>query len=136
MYLLLIPLLGIASCTPDPEISQPTPSITGKIQEKISPELKKLLVNWAAAHNGQQPFEKPPGITVIGDRVAIEADATEDGASLMQALERLGMTHAEHYDRIVSGQLPIAALSRLSDVSVLHYARASQFTPHTAPAQK
>ena len=131
--LMLIPLLGIGACTPAPQMTTPAAVVQAKTQGKISSELAQLLTRWLASDQGRHPFEPPAGIHLIEGHVAIEAAATADGALLLQSLQRLGLRDGQAYGLMVSGQLPIAALSELDRVSTLHHAWASQFTRQHTP---
>jgi hypothetical protein len=63
-------------------------------------------------------------VRVIEDRVVIDAVASGDVDVLKADLVTLGMQQAVAFGRIVSGQLPIAALPSLAALSSLNFARA------------
>ena len=61
------------------------------------------------------PDAAPPAdspLQVRGNRVVVDITATGDPAALLAELEDLGMTNASTFGRIISGALPVGALSR------------------------
>jgi subtilase family protein len=62
---------------------------------------------------------------VAGDRVVVDAMAEGDARALEAALVGLGMQHSAVFGRVVSGELPIAAIPALANVKELRFARPS-----------
>lgn len=71
-----------------------------------------------------------PRMRVVEDRVLIDAVAANDVNDLKAHLVALGMRNAEVAGRIVSGQLPIAAIPAMAALSSLTFARAAMTAPH------
>ena len=95
---------------------------------KIGPELSTLYDQYSAAlaANPGAPFRSTnPLVQIIEDRVIIDAVASGDVDTLKADLVSLGMEQAVTFGRIVSGQLPIAAIPALPALASLNYARAS-----------
>ena len=67
-----------------------------------------------------------PNVTVIENRVLIDATAVDDAEKLKKDLEELGCTGAVAAAKIVSCQLPIVAIPRLSSLESLAFARPVQ----------
>ena len=59
------------------------------------------------------------------DRVAIDAIAAEDAATLLKDLEALGLEDAASFGKVVSGWLPMAAIEQMAQLSSLNHARPS-----------
>ncbi len=74
---------------------------------------------------GGGPAFKPnnPLLRVIDGRVIIDAVASGDVNALKSDLEALGMREAVAFGRIVSGQLPIRAISALAGLASLRFAQ-------------
>lgn len=62
-------------------------------------------------------------LTVIDERVAIEAIASDDVDLLRTDLQALGLEHASAYGRMVSGLLPVSAIDDLRTLESLRFAR-------------
>jgi hypothetical protein len=62
-------------------------------------------------------------ITVIDERVAIEAVANDNVDLLRTDLQALGLKHASVYGRMVSGLLPVSAIDNLRRLESLRFAR-------------
>jgi Subtilase family len=62
---------------------------------------------------------------VAGDRVVVDVTADDDPVTLEAALRGLGMRNTAVFGRMVSGELPIAAVPALSTVPGLRHARPS-----------
>ncbi|HEX9265727.1 MAG TPA: S8 family serine peptidase [Candidatus Binatia bacterium] len=64
-----------------------------------------------------------PVITLVGDRVVVDAVASKDVNLLKADLESLGMQQAVAFGRIVSGQLPVSALPAAASMASLQFAQ-------------
>jgi hypothetical protein len=62
-------------------------------------------------------------VSVVDGRVVIDAVADDDVVALQTALSSLGMQNIAVFGRIVSGQLPISAISELADIASLRFAQ-------------
>jgi hypothetical protein len=74
-----------------------------------------------------------PLLRVIAGQVAIDAVASGDVHALQADLEALGMQGAVTFGRIVSGQLPIAAINALTALASLQFARPAYATTNVGP---
>jgi hypothetical protein len=93
---------------------------------KIGPELSSLYKQYSAtlASDPGAPFRSTnPLVHIIEDRVVIDAVASGDVDTLKADLVSLGMEQAATFGRIVSGQLPIAAIPALARLASLNFAR-------------
>jgi len=81
----------------------------------LSEEYKSYIARGAGA------TFKPsnPLLRIVDDRVVIDAVAVADTQTLQADLQTLGMQRAVAFGRVVSGQLPIAAIDALSTVASL-----------------
>jgi len=95
---------------------------------RINPALMALHAEHAA-HAAQQsgiPFASSnPLARVVDERVVIDAVADGDVPALRAALASLGMRNVATSGRVVSGDLPIAAIPALDATAGLRFARAS-----------
>jgi Domain of unknown function (DUF4214)/Subtilase family len=70
------------------------------------------------------PFSsKDPLVSLIGDRVVIDAIASGDVDTLKADLEFLGMQDAVAFGRVVSGQLPISSIAAAGALATLQFAQ-------------
>jgi hypothetical protein len=69
-----------------------------------------------------------PLLRVIAGRVVVDAVATGDAQALQAELEALGMQGAVTFGRIVSGQVPIAAIEGMAALANLQFARPAYAT--------
>jgi hypothetical protein len=74
-----------------------------------------------------------PLLRVIAGRVVIDAVASGDVHALQADLEAVGMQGAVAFGRIVSGQLPIAAINALVALASLQFARPAYATTNVGP---
>ena len=72
-------------------------------------------------------------LRVIAGRVVIDAVASGDVHALQADLEALGMQGAVAFGRIVSGQLPIAAIEGMAALASLQFARPAYATTNVGP---
>ena len=66
-----------------------------------------------------------PLVTVVDQRVVVDAVASGDPNVLKADLESLGMEHAIAFGRIVSGQLPVSAIPAAARLTSLRFARSA-----------
>jgi uncharacterized protein DUF4214/subtilase family protein len=93
---------------------------------KLPHTLVTLRAQYAAhlAQGAAVPFRSSdPLVTVIDDRVIIDATAAEDVNTLKADLEFLGMQDAVAFGRIVSGQLPISSIAAAGSLGSLRFAQ-------------
>jgi len=105
-------------------------STEGKRQgmAKVAPELLVLYEQYSAylVSHKTGPFRPAnPLVRVIDDRVAVDAVASGDVDALKSDLVSLGMQKAVSFGRLVSGQLPIASIPALANLTTLQFARAA-----------
>jgi hypothetical protein len=74
-----------------------------------------------------------PLVRVIAGRVGIDAVASGDVSALQADLEALGMQGAVAFGRVVSGQLPIAAIEGMAALASLQFARPAYATTNVGP---
>ena len=80
-------------------------------RQKISSELRALYDAYLAAQRGGARFSvSDPLVTIVDDRVIVDAVASSDVLALEADLRALGMQGTASAGRIVSGQLPISAI--------------------------
>lgn len=93
---------------------------------KLSPELWALYEAYRIARESGGPVVSPdPAIAIVEDRVLVDAVASRDVGELRRDLVALGMREAVTAGRIVSGQLPIAAIPAMASLVELRFARAA-----------
>jgi hypothetical protein len=98
---------------------------------KVGPELRALYrAHVDAQASGRALLPPDPTIPIVGDRVVIDATASADVEVLRVGLVALGLREAATAGRIVSGQLPIAAIPAMASLASLRFARAAQLTTH------
>lgn len=111
------PLLGCAGSSP---------SVTGKPSTKVDPDLLALHESYRKAQQrGADLRSNDSRLRVVDDRVVIDATATGDALVLQADLVGLGMRNAAVFGRIVSGELPIAAIPTLATLASLAFARSA-----------
>ena len=98
---------------------------------KVGPELRALYEAYRAAHQSGRSLVLPDHtIRIVGDRVIIDAVASESVAELKLSLVALGMQEAVTAGRICSGQLPIAQIPAMAALSSLRFAWAARSMTH------
>jgi hypothetical protein len=118
MWLTLVP--GVAAA----------PASDGALA-KVGPELRALYEAYRAAQQSGRPLVLPDHtIPIVGDRVIVDAVASDSVAELKLSLVALGMQEAVTAGRIVSGQLPIAQIPAMAALPSLTFARAARSTTH------
>jgi hypothetical protein len=123
--IVVVSLILPASCS---STSAQTNQAKTKALSKVGPELAALYDEYSAALASDKAAgfrSANPLVRVIGDRVVIDAVASDDVNVLKADLSSLGMQQAVAFGRIVSGQLPIAAIPALAALPSLNFARAA-----------
>ncbi len=95
---------------------------------KIGPDLARLAAEHARHLRSGAATELVPSNPLLrlrGDRVLIDAVAAGDPAQLEQALVAAGLERPARYRRMVSGYLPITAITALPRLAALRFARPS-----------
>jgi hypothetical protein len=93
---------------------------------KLAPELQALYEAYRVARESGRPVVSPdPAIPIVEDRVIVDAVASGDVGALRRKLVDIGMREAATAGRIVSGQLPIAAIPAMAALPELRFARAA-----------
>lgn len=120
---------GLSSaCSSATPAMDPRPAAQAQMKSptKIAAELLALHEQYARAlARGAEFRAESTALRVVDDRVVIDATASSDGRQLEADLASLGLRHPATYGRVVSGQLPIAAIPQLETVPSLAFARAS-----------
>jgi hypothetical protein len=109
------------------------PADTGKggPLAKVDPHLTVLYHEYVSslAQHGSAAFTPSNPLLRVGDgRVVIDAVASGDVRALQADLEALGLQGAVAVGRIVSGQLPIAAIADMAALASLQFARPAYAT--------
>ena len=101
----------------------------GKRTTKVSGDLLALHESYVEARRRGVDFRsESPVLRVVDDRVAIDATAAGEAGVLEADLVGLGLRHAASFGRVVSGELPIAAIPTLDTLPSLAFARAAVTT--------
>ena len=122
----LVLVVGLAAglllgCTGNVSAAKP---VTAKPVTKVSGDLLSLHESYEEARRRGVDFRSDsPTVRVVDDRVTIDATATGDVGVLEADLVRLGLRGAASFGRVVSGELPIAAIPALETLPSLAYAR-------------
>ena len=120
--MVLVPVVGVAASGPD-----------DRAWGKVGPELRALYAESQAARESGRPLRpSDPGIRLVEDRVIVDAVASVSVNELRRDLVALGMREAATAGRIVSGQLPVAALPAVAALPSLRFVRAAMTAPHGA----
>ena len=113
-------IAGLAAALP---LACASSSAAGK-PAKVTPDLLALYESYREARQRGVDFHPDnPLLRVVDDRVVIDAAATGDVRALEADLVALGLRRAAAFGRIVSGELPIAAIPTLSTLASLAFAR-------------
>ena len=100
---------------------------------KISADLLALYAAYQDAKQRGVDFRpENPTVRIVDDRVLIDAAAARDAQQLQTDLTALGLQHGAAFGRMVSGELPIAAIAELASLESLAFARST--SPVTRPA--
>jgi hypothetical protein len=123
--MLTVSLILTGSCMPT---GAQTVGDKGGRMSKVTPELAALYAEYSAylaSHPAEVFRPTNPLVRIIGDRVVVDAVASDDVDVLKSDLVSLGMQQAVAFGRIVSGQLPISAIPAMAALSSLNSARAA-----------
>jgi hypothetical protein len=105
-----------------------TPVVQGARITKVAQDLLSLSNEYADyISSGRSGAFKSanPLFQIIDDRVVIDATASNNANVLRDDLVALGMQRAVAFGRLVSGELPIRAITRISQLESLNFARAA-----------
>jgi hypothetical protein len=120
--MVLVPVVGVGASGPDDQA-----------WAKVGAELRALYAaSQAARESGRSLRPSDPGIRLVEDRVIVDAVASASIDELRRDLVALGMRETATAGRIVSGQLPIAALPAVAALPSLRFVRAAVTAPHGA----
>ncbi|HTO13446.1 MAG TPA: S8 family serine peptidase, partial [Candidatus Binatia bacterium] len=116
----LFPGLGLAQGV-SPKVS---PDLVSLYQERLMPRPSQ-----AAAPAEAEPLATSAGtLTVAQDWVTIDAAASGDPGALLGDLAAIGLVGGASHGRMVSGLLPISAISALENLGSLQFVRPAYFT--------
>jgi hypothetical protein len=107
---------------------KPMSAKLGSELTELNDEYLSYMGNVENPEKGFSPRNKQ--LRVTDDTVVIDAVASGDVEILKSELERLGMQNIGVFGRVVSGQLPIVAISDMAELQDLKFARPSLFTTH------
>jgi len=97
-----------------------------KVGQKLTAlydEYSALVAKRGAAGASDEFRTNAPFMQTTGDLVVVDAVADEDPTALLADLEALGLQNGSVFGRVVSGKLPISALSKASGLTSLRFAR-------------
>ena len=97
----------------------------GKVSPKLTALYEEHEAHQAASRTTAFRSRDRLARVVAGDRVVVDVTADGDARALEAALAGLGLRNSAVFGRIVSGELPIAAIPALSNVAGLRLARPS-----------
>jgi hypothetical protein len=100
---------------------------------KLTHSLVLLHMQHAArlAQRSAAPFSSnDPFVTLVNDRVVVDAVASGDVNVLKSDLVALGMQRAVTFGRVVSGQLPISAIAAAAGLASLRFAQSAAAMTH------
>ena len=100
---------------------------------KLTHSLARLHTQHAARQSQRSaaPFSSnDPLITLVDDRVVVDAVASGDINVLKSDLVALGMQQAVAFGRVVSGQLPISAIPAAAGLASLRFAQSAAAMTH------
>jgi hypothetical protein len=108
-------LAGVAACQrPVSPAAEGKPGVSAKVSED-------LLALYEAHRAGRQRTGELSLMRVVGDRVLIDAVAAGETAALQAELAALGAMNIAAAGRMVSAELPIAAIPRLESLESLKF---------------
>ena len=121
---LVIPWAG--GCASTASTESRSAQAKGDRASKIAPELIALHDEYSAhlASKGKNAFRSSNTLLQIVDgRVVIDAVAAGEASALQADLVAFGMQNSVTFGRMVSGQLPISSIPKLTSLSSLNFAR-------------
>jgi hypothetical protein len=105
--------------------AQATAAKAGQMS-KVAPELIALHEEYSSylrLRNAGAFRSTGPLVRIVDDRVVIDAVAAGDVEVLKSDLESLGLRRGVAFGRLVSGELPIAAIPAMAELASLNFAR-------------
>src|SRR5437773_1403124 len=97
----------------------------GKVSSKLTALHEEHAAHQAASRTTAFRSRDRLARVVAGDRVVVDVTADGDARALEAALVGLGLRNSAVFGRVVSGELPIAAIPALPNVAGLRLARPS-----------
>lgn len=123
MILSCLPIFGIEAGELYQQKQKPETKITLELAQ-LYDEYKSYKARKDSSSSAAQIFSSTSAlITVIDERVAIEAIANDNVDLLRTDLQALGLENASVYGRMVSGLLPVSAIDDLRRLESLRFAR-------------
>ena len=120
VIVILLPCLGSSAAQAQGKKSGPMAKLTHGLVTLHDRYTTHLAQRSAASFRSADPL-----VSLVADRVVIDAVASDDVDSLKADLVSLGMRNAVSFGRVVSGQLPIAALPAAAGLASLGFARSA-----------
>lgn len=97
---------------------------------RVSHDLATLHAEHGVARALRTPAPPNPALRVTGDWVTIDASATGDPAALAAELRAAGAINMAVAGRLVSAELPLAAIPKLESMTSLQFARPAYMVTH------
>lgn len=96
-------------------------------------DLALLHYEWVAyrKQGAEAAFEPSGSLPVHGERVTIDATAAQRPSALRDSLEALGLTGSAQAGPVISGRLPIAAIPKAAQLTILRAMRPARARTHT-----
>ena len=120
VIVILLPCLGSSTAQAQAKKSGPMAKLTHGLVTLHDRYTTHVAQRSAASFRSGDPL-----VSQVADRVVIDAVASGDVDSLKADLVSLGMRNAVSFGRVVSGQLPIAALPAAAGLASLGFARSA-----------
>jgi hypothetical protein len=120
VIVILLPCVGSSTAQAQGKKSGPMAKLTHGLVTLHDRYTSHVAQHSAAAFRSADPL-----VSLVADRVVIDAVAADDVDSLKADLVLLGMRNAVSFGRVVSGQLPIAALPAAAGLASLGFARSA-----------
>ena len=119
VIVILLPCLGSSAAQAQAKKSGPMAKLTHGLVTLHDRYTTHVAQRSAASFRSADPL-----VSQVADRVVIDAVAASDDVDSLKAnLVSLGMRNAVSFGRVVSGQLPIAALPAAAGLASLGFAR-------------
>jgi len=120
VIVILLPCLGSSAAQAQAKRTGPMAKLTHSLVTLHDRYTTHLAQRSAASFRSADPL-----VSQVADRVVIDAVASDDVDSLKADLVSLGMRNAVSFGRVVSGQLPIAAIPAAAGLASLGFAQAA-----------
>jgi len=117
--------LVLLATTPTMGCASAAPPSADPLLAKVGPELRALYEAVREARATGTTPRLNPNLRVVGDRVVVDAVASNRVEDLQADLVALGMQGAVSAGRIVSGQLPIENIPAMAALPSLQFVRAA-----------